>query len=248
LRDILTRLTAYPLPVLAGWGIGISALVIVLRFAWIFPASYLRRAFMRAVLGKQVAAAPWQWTFVLSWSGMRGIVSLAAALALPGTTASGEPFPGRDLILFLSFCVIAVTLVGQGLTLPWLIQALHLGEEESSVRMETEARIAALTAARKHLTTLEPTFQSTVQWEIAGRIYAAYDHRIEHFRAHLDGIHNGSAVDQELAAVRIEHELDHEAISAERSALQEMRRQGKITDDVYRRLEWEIDLAESRLK
>jgi CPA1 family monovalent cation:H+ antiporter len=151
------------------------------------------------------------------------------------------------LILFLSFCVIAVTLVGQGLTLPWLLKVLHVTEQDSTVRMETEARIVALTAARKHLTTLEPTFQSTAQWEIAGRIYAAYDHRIEHFRAHLDGLHDDSA-DEELATVRIEHELDHQAIAAERAALQELRHQGKITDDVYRRLEWEIDLAESRLK
>jgi CPA1 family monovalent cation:H+ antiporter len=157
--------------------------------------------------------------------------------------------------LFLSFCVIAVTLVGQGLTLPWLLRVLHVTEQDSSVRMETEARIAALTAARKYLTTLEPTFQSTAQWEIAGRIYAAYDHRIEHFRAHLDGIHDGAhdgahegAFDETLATVQIEHELDRQAIGAERTALQGLRREGKITDDVYRRLEWEIDLAESRLK
>ncbi len=251
LRDILSRLTAYPFPLLVGWGLGISALVIALRFVWIFPASHLRRIFLRAAFGKKVEKAPWQWTFVLSWSGMRGIVSLAAALALPASTASGEPFPGRDLILFLSFCVIAVTLVGQGLTLPWLLRVLHVTEQDSSVRMETEARIAALTAARTYLTTLEPTFQSTAQWEIAGRIYAAYDHRIEHFRAHLDGIHDGAhdgAFDETLATVQIEHELDRQAIGAERTALQGLRREGKITDDVYRRLEWEIDLAESRLK
>jgi CPA1 family monovalent cation:H+ antiporter len=246
LREILARLTAYPLSLLVGWGLGISVLVIVLRFAWIYPAAYVRRAVMHAVFGKKLPNAPWQWTFVLSWSGMRGIVSLAAALALPGFTASGEAFPGRDLIVFLSFCVIAVTLVGQGLTLPWLIKALHVMEQDTTVRMETEARIAALTAARKHLTTLEPTFQSTAQWEIAGRIYAAYDNRIEHFRAHLNG--RGPEAGDEPATVQIEHELDHQAIAAERAALQELRRLGKITDDVYRRLEWEIDLSESRLK
>jgi CPA1 family monovalent cation:H+ antiporter len=246
LRDILARLTAYPLPVLLGWGLGVSALVIVLRFAWIFPASYLRRVFLRTVFRRTIPNARWQGTFVMSWSGMRGIVSLAAALALPEFTAGGEPFPGRDLIVFLSFCVIAVTLVGQGLTLPWLLRALHVTEEDTTVRMETEARIAALTAARAHLTTLEPTFQSTAQWEIAGRIYAEYDHRIAHFRAHLDGIRSDGP--DETPTVQAEHELDHQAIAAERKALQDLRREGKITDDIYRRLEWEIDLAESRLK
>ncbi len=244
LRDILARLTAYPLSLLLAWGFGISVLVIVLRFAWIFPAAYLRRAIVRAVLRRPVEAAPWQWTVVLSWAGMRGIVSLAAALALPQVTADGGPFPGRDLILFLSFCVIAVTLIGQGLTLPWLIKTLRVTERDQSVRMETEARIFALTAARKHIATLEPTFQSVQQWEVAGRLYAAYDQRIAHFEAHLDGIRD----DEQIASVRIEHELDHEAVAAERSALLALRREGKITDEIYRRLEWEVDLAESRLK
>ena len=88
--------------------------MIVARFVWMFPATYLPRWLVPAIRRKD-PAPPWQWPFALAFTGMRGIVSLAAALAIPLTTDDGSPFPHRDLILFLTFSVILVTLVGQGL-------------------------------------------------------------------------------------------------------------------------------------
>ena len=110
----------------------VSAVVIVARFVWMYPATYLPRWLFPAIRRKD-PSPPWQWPFALAFTGVRGIVSLAAALAIPLTTESGQPFPDRDLILFLTFAVILVTLVGQGLMLPAVIRVLglaHAGRRE----------------------------------------------------------------------------------------------------------------------
>ncbi len=103
---------------------GIAATVILTRIAWVVPLAYLPRWVDRQLFGCQDPYPPMNAVFVVSWAGMRGVVSLAAALAIPKTLPSGEPFPGRDLVQFLTFTTIFVTLVGQGLTLPWIIRKL----------------------------------------------------------------------------------------------------------------------------
>lgn len=245
LRSILAQLTQYAPGTLVAYGLGISAVVIVVRFVWIFPSSYGRRLLFPRYVEREGPRPPWQYTFVLSWAGMRGIVSLAAALALPSTVAGGQPFVGRELILFLAFCVIVVTLVGQGLTLPPLIRALRVVDTDDSSRREAEARIVALRAAREHLRGLEAGFDTTTHWEVAGRIYSDYDQRIEHFRQHLG---DAPTDDSQTKGLAIRHSLEREALDAERAAIGHMRRRGEIPDDIFRRLEWEIDLAEARLE
>ena len=111
----------------------VSIVVIAARFVWIFPAAYLPR-WLSPALARRDPSPPWQWPFILGFTGVRGIVSLAAALAIPFTMSDGRPFPERDLILFLTFAVILVTLVGQGLMLPAMIRVLGLanaGDRES---------------------------------------------------------------------------------------------------------------------
>src|SRR4029077_3144864 len=122
----------------------IAAVVIVARFVWGFPAVYLTRWVFPAIRRK-AQSPPWQWPFLLAFTGVRGIVSLAAALAIPLATSTGQPFPYRDLILFLTFSVILITLVGQGLMLPWVIRQLglhHAGRKEREINRaeEYEAR------------------------------------------------------------------------------------------------------------
>ena len=107
---------------LLGYGAAIGATVIVVRLLWVFPATYLPRVLSRRIRERD-PSPPWQAPALIGWAGMRGAVSLAAALALPFTTDAGTPFPGRDLVIFLAFCVILVTLVGQGLSLPFAIRA-----------------------------------------------------------------------------------------------------------------------------
>ena len=124
----------------------VSAVVIVARFVWHYPATYLPRWLFPPIRRKD-PSPPWQWPFVVAFTGVRGIVSLAAALAIPFATAAGNPFPDRDLILFLTFSVILVTLVGQGLTLPLVIRALGLAH---AGRRERRRAKAEEHAARRH--------------------------------------------------------------------------------------------------
>jgi monovalent cation/hydrogen antiporter len=127
--------------------------VITARFVWMYPATYLPHWLFPA-LKRRDPAPPWQWPFVLAFTGVRGIVSLAAALAIPLATVNGQPFPYRDLTLFLTFAVILVTLVGQGLMLPWVIRALGLADagrrERHADRAEEQtARQQAIEEDRK---------------------------------------------------------------------------------------------------
>jgi CPA1 family monovalent cation:H+ antiporter len=124
LRSILETINAYAPEVLALHTLVIVGVVIVARLVWMFPGAYLPRWFDRAVFGIPTPYPPWQGVAVVAWTGMRGVVSLAAALALPLHTADGKPFPARDLIQFFTFWVIFGTLVGQGLTLPLIIRGL----------------------------------------------------------------------------------------------------------------------------
>src|ERR1700693_1309326 len=131
-RTLISGLGAYSLSVLAGSAAVVSVVVMLARFVWIFPATYLPR-WLIPVIARKDPSPPWQWPFVLGFTGVRGIVSLAAALAIPFTMDNGRSFPDRDLILFLTFSVILVTLVGQGLMLPAVIRVLGLanaGERE----------------------------------------------------------------------------------------------------------------------
>src|SRR6185436_10524216 len=144
-RTVIGRISHYPLSQLALSVAVITAVVIVARFVWVFPATYLPRWLFPPVRKKD-PSPPWQWPFVLAFTGVRGIVSLAAALAIPLATQDGAPFPERDLILFVAFIVVLVTLVGQGLTLPALIRGLGLAN--MGRREHREERTQELKARR----------------------------------------------------------------------------------------------------
>jgi len=244
LRNIVHGLSAYPLTTLIGWSLAIAVVVIVVRYVWMFPAAYGRRRLFPKIREREGPDPPWQWIFVLSTAGMRGIVSLAAALALPETIAPGVPFPQRDLILFVTFVVILVTLVGEGLAMPWLIRHWDIKDADDGGRMFAAARVRVAEAVREHLRTLETSFQSTAEWEVAGRLHADYEQRVTHFSAHAEGLEPADDALQH----DIERRLRREAYAAERRALLELRRSGEVTDEAYRHLEWDLDLAESRLE
>src|SRR5260370_29139465 len=154
-RTLVARIGGYSVSELAVSAAVGSIVVIVTRFAWIYPATYLPRRLFPWI-ERRDPSPPWRWPFVLAFTGVRGIVSLAAALAIPFATANGARFPDRDLILFLTFSVILVTLVGQGLTLPSVIHALglaHAGrrERDADRAEELEARRLAIEAAMERL-------------------------------------------------------------------------------------------------
>jgi CPA1 family monovalent cation:H+ antiporter len=172
---------------------------------------------------------------------MRGAVSLAAALALPLTTDAGAAFPERDLILFLAFCVIVTTLVGQGLTLPLVIRALGLESDRLSEKEETKARIRSAEAALARLEELLD--EDWVRPDTAERMRGLYTFRRSRFAARFDRSDDGSIEEQSLAYQRLRREL----LDAERQMLDELQREGVITDQVRQRVEHDLDLEDLRL-
>src|ERR671910_1846352 len=191
LSGIMERLsegTEYTATELVFYGVLISLAVILARFLWVFPATYVPRWFSRT-LRERDPSPPVRQVTVIAWTGMRGVISLAAALALPLTIGGEAPFPGRDLILFLTFCVILATLVVQGLSLPALIRTLGLEDDGSGEREETKGRIHVAQAALARLEELEG--EGWGREDPPGRGRALYTYRRSRFAARFDGDEDG---------------------------------------------------------
>jgi Na+/H+ antiporter len=239
LRNIVEGLSEYAAVELALYAGLISLTVVLLRFLWVFPATYLPRMLSRR-LRERDPPPPWQAVTIISWTGMRGVISLAAALALPLTTNAGDPFPERNLILFLTFCVILTTLVVQGLSLPALIRALGVEDDGSGEREETKGRIHVAQAALARLEELEG--EDWVREDTAERVRGLYNYRRSRFAARFDGDDDGFEV-RSAAYQRLLAEL----LQAQRQTLIRLRDEGKIGDEALHRIERDLDLEESRL-
>jgi monovalent cation/hydrogen antiporter len=216
------------------------AVVIVARFAWVYPATYLPR-WLSPALARRDPSPPWQWPFFLAFVGVRGVVSLAAALAIPLTTLTGAPFPYRDLILFVTFGVIVVTLVGQGLLLPTVVRWLGLGrhaaeEREREHTAELAARAEALNLVQNRLDQLAA--DGRIAPEVLAILRARHDYRVGGLpRKTSNGVETASAA----------ADLRTELIAAEREYIYQLLREGKITDEARRRIERELDLEEASI-
>jgi monovalent cation/hydrogen antiporter len=240
-RRLIAGINDYSLSALAISAAVVCAVVIVARFVWMYPATYLPRWLIPAVARKD-PSPPWQWPFALAFTGVRGMVSLAAALAIPLTIESGEPFPDRDLILFLTFAVILVTLVGQGLLLPAVIRALglaHAGRREHRADMAEEfaARRLAIDAAIERLDELEA--ERGLSPDIVHPLRARHRDRLKHIGDRSDGAH------KEL--IELHDEIEYLLIAAERRRINDLYRQGKLKDEARRRIERELDLRDAHL-
>ncbi len=215
------------------------AVVVVARFIWVYPAVYLPR-WLNPALRRRDPLPPWQWSFLLGFVGVRGVVSLAAALAIPLTTAAGAPFPGRDLILFVTFGVIVVTLIGQGLLLPAVVRWLALPHDAEDERRrergaELAARLQALNVAQGRVDRL--TADGETAPEVLAILRARHDHRAGQLPKDADG-HRTVAAAAELRA---------ELIAAEREYIFRLLQDGEITDEARRRIELELDLEEASI-
>jgi Na+/H+ antiporter len=240
MRLLFEKSKAFPLQDILFATALVAVIVVIARFAWVFPATYLPRLLKR--VRERDPSPPWQWPFVLAFTGVRGAVSLAAALALPFALPGGEDFPYRDLILFVTFGVIFITLVGLGLGLPPVVRWLGLaqaGRAEHQAEHESEiaARREALAEALKSLDAI--TDDRELSDEVVRLLRARHEIRANQLPDSLDpDAHDVSAAGTELT---------RELISAERKFIHVLLRDGKITDEIRRRIERDLDLEEASL-
>ena len=231
LPTIMAGLSATPANVLIGYGVAISLTVIIARIVWVVPAAYLTRGPMTAE--ERAAYRPLRVAAVVSWAGMRGVVSLAAALAL------APDFPERPLILYLTFCVILATLVGQGLTLPWLIRKLGVSAiGDGMAAEETHARLTAVEAGLTRVIALREEYPDHLP--LLDQIRDELEHEVSH------------VAPRDIPLDEAQQEaLDHRAIRsavllAERESVIQLRDDGVINDATLRRIELELDLEAVR--
>lgn len=257
LPGILSGLTGSSPAQLVAYAAVVSLAVIVIRFLWVFPATYLPRLVSRR-LRRRDPYPGWRNVVVVAWTGMRGVVSLAAALSLPLTVAGGAPFPGRDLILFLTFSVILATLVVQGLSLPPLMRWLGVGDDVEAARQEEAgARVQAIEAALGRLDQLaleEWTRDDGVDYmrNYYGKrrlVVDAQFGRVDHEHPEDGHQHEPGRDHAEQHRERLDgmNRLKQEMLSAERAMVIRLRNQGTIGDEVMHRIERDLDLEEVRL-
>jgi monovalent cation/hydrogen antiporter len=241
MRSLFEKSKAFPLDDILFATALVAGIIIIARFAWVYPATYLPRLLSKRLRARDPAPT-WRATFVIAFTGVRGAVSLAAALALPFALPGGEAFPYRDLILFVSFGVIFITLVGLGLGLPLVVRWLGVadaGRTEKVAEHESEitARREALGAALASLDAI--TDDRELSDEVVKLLRARHETRVNQLPDSLNPDEN------DVSAAGID--LTRELISSERKYIHVLLRDGKITDEIRRRIERDLDLEEASL-
>ena len=218
----------------------VSAAVVFVRIGWVFAATYLPRLLSRRLRARD-PMPPWQTVAIVAWAGMRGVVSLAAAFALPLVLSDGSAFPGRNYILFLTFCVILTTLVFQGLTLPILIRKLRVKDDGSTDEEERSARLEANKAALELIKNLSANGDFSP--DTVDRLRAEYDERVQQLELCAESPDDCRG---EIATPQYQR-LQQEALNTERQTIIRLRNQHVINDEALRRIQRDLDLAEARL-
>ncbi len=218
----------------------VSAITILTRILWVYPATYLPRMLSKS-LRQRDPYPSWKPIFIVAWTGMRGAISLAAALALPYTTAAGAEFPQRNLIIFIAFVVILATLVLQGLSLPPIIKWLGVRGDNSTAREEAKVRISVTQAALDKIKTLEESENAPPN--VLRRIKSDYRNRLTATEAAL-----AEGEDACRVFYATDRSLRLEIVRAEREAWFDLRTKGEFHDHALRHVEHDIDLTEQQLK
>jgi Na+/H+ antiporter len=242
LPSILENLGEYTVLEVLFYAVLVYVVVLGARLAFFFTVPYLHPVFDR-LFRSRYRRGTWREYLVMSWSGMRGAVSLAAALTVPLNTVDGGPLAGRDLVLFLTFAVILATLVLQGLTLPFLIKALGLREDGDAARIaELRARLEGARSALRRLEEICAENGLPAENERGMREY--YEDRIARYEA---GIEAGGMTDEYAESSAVWRRWRRDLIEAERDAIIRMRDGGEISPETMRRIERDLDLEESRI-
>lgn len=243
LHAIVGGLDEFSFGELVTYAVAVTLAVVAIRLCWFFSVPYVIRLLDRRP-EQRVRRVSAPWRLVLAWSGMRGAVSLAVALAVPTVTADGTAFPHRDLILYLTFVVIFFTLVVQGLTLPMLIRRFRVsdGDGDGDIDEEVAARLAAAEAAVAQIDALAD--EDWTRADTVARMRGLYEYRVQRFAARLgeaddDGYEDRSQAYQQM--VRL-------VLQAQRRELVRLRREGTLSNEAFNRILRDLDLEESRLE
>jgi Na+/H+ antiporter len=228
------------------YGISISIVVILIRIVWVMSVSYLTFRIAHKINPQKTRKSSWQWkeVFIVAWTGLRGVVSLAAAMALPLTLANHENFPYRSLILFITCCVIFITLVFQGLALPYLIKRLRVKGDATIEEEEIHARLLAAQAALDYLNEVE--LEGDVSVDMINWLKAKHKARIKQIK--LEYHHAETATKSNIFLPEKYLQIQKAVIAEERRMVIQLRREGVINDESLRKIERDLDLEEARLK
>lgn len=243
--DLLSRLNDYKIPYLIVSALAICMTVAGVRFIWVYLLAYGTRFLIPSIREHDPYPA-WQNVFVIAWTGMRGVVTLATALALPLTITTSIQFPHRDLLIFLAVCVIVFTIIIQGATLPYILRKLTLKYEDRFILEEWQTRIAMTQNALAHLEKLRD--DPTIYQPALDRIYAHYSERLQSLG---DGP-NTPLFDSDVPSaanhplIQSENRIWHEVLRGERRLLIALRREFKVGDDIMHDILREMDLLASR--
>jgi monovalent cation/hydrogen antiporter len=233
---VLENIKEYSLLTLIGYGAIVSIAVIIGRIIWVYPGAYLPR--LSKAIREREPEINIKLVTIVAWSGMRGVVSLAAALALPLMISNTEPFPNRSLIIFLTFCVIFSTLVIQGLTLRPLIKWFGIKKDGSEHLNEQKIRLQLASNLIEHI---EENYALALNADVLNQIKTKYEIRIQRI-----GKDQGSSkLDKEQ--INEYHRIQQELLDQERKLMIQLRDNGSINDEVMRKIEYELDLEETRL-
>jgi CPA1 family monovalent cation:H+ antiporter len=219
------------------YGAIVSAAAIIGRIIWVYPGIYIPRWLFKHIREKE-SGTDLRLTTIIAWSGMRGVVSLAAALAIPLVVEGSKPFPNRNLIIFLTFCVIFSTLVLQGLTLRPLVRMLGIKGDSKEYEREQEVRMKIASSLIEHI---EENYSLALSDEVLNQIKTKYEIRIQRLRK--------DPAEQKLNSEQIAqfHKIQQELLSMERSHLLAIRKEASVSDEILRKIEYELDLEETRL-
>jgi Na+/H+ antiporter len=242
LPGVVRGLGEYSLRAAIGYGAAISVVTILVRLLWVIPGAYLPRILSKRIRKREVRP-PWKSVFLIGWSGMRGVVSLASALAVPMTLSNGQSFPHRNMILCITFCVILSTLVLQGLTLPLLIRWLKIDvqENEEEERLVIRLRLANLIV--EHMTAHYAEESQTI--EPFGRLKSRYERMAEITDKQLKKEEGEGPRPSFLPRYR---GLLLELVIIQRQELSRMRHENLFSEETLRKKETELDLEEARFR
>ncbi|MEX6687222.1 Na+/H+ antiporter [Danxiaibacter flavus] len=241
LRSIINGIEGYSISQAIMYALLISLLIMLIRIAWVFPGAYIPRLLSKKIRTNEPDPG-WKNVFIIGWSGMRGVVSLASALAIPLTLTDGKAFPHRDLILFISFVVILFTLVLQGLSLPFLIRLLKINPagDEASLELAIRLRLAEIS-----LDYMDENYKELADNDAYRRVKDRYARMIE-----IAGNRLSAASKEDNAASFLPkyRQMLINLVTIRRNELKKMRKENSFPDELIRKKEEELDLEEARLR